>query len=102
MFSIVSIGGKQYKVAKGEKVIVQRLDGEVGDTLTFDRVLLVADDGKTKIGTPTVKGATVTAKIVGQSQGEKLTVRRFKSKVRYRKIRGFRPQITTLEILTVS
>ncbi len=102
MFSIVSIGGKQYKVEKGEKLIVQRLPGELGATLTFDRVLLIEDNGKTKIGTPTVKGATVTAKIIAQGQGEKLTVRRFKSKVRYRKIRGFRPQETTLEILTVS
>lgn len=101
MFVIVTIAGKQYQVAKGDVLSVSRLDGEIGDSITFDRVLMVIDDKKTKVGTPTVKGATVKAKIVAQEKGEKINVRRFKSKVRYRKSIGFRPQITKIEIVSV-
>lgn len=101
MFCVVSIGGKQYTISVGDSLEVQHIEGKVGDTLTFDRVLLVGDEKKTKIGTPTVKGAKVTAKVTAQGKGEKINVRRFKSKVRYRKSKGFRPLVTTLEILTV-
>lgn len=102
MFCVVSISGKQYTVSAGDVIEVARLEGKVGDTMTFDHVLLVADGKKTKIGTPTVKGAKVTAKITAQGKGKKVDVRRFKSKVRYRKARGFRPHLTTLEIVSVA
>ena len=102
MFAVVDIQGKQYRVVKGDVLEVERLAGEDGKTVTFDRVLLVGDEKTTKIGTPTVKGAVVTAKILAQEKGEKLNIRRYKSKVRYRKSRGFRPQITKLEIVSVA
>jgi large subunit ribosomal protein L21 len=102
MFAVVAIGGKQYKVAQGDKVIVDKLAGSVGDTVTIDAVKLVSDGKSTKVGTPTVKGAKVTAKIVAQGKGEKIDVRRFKSKVRERRHVGFRPQITTLEIASIT
>lgn len=100
MFVIVDIGSKQYKVQKGDQLTVAKLAGTPGEILTFDRVLLVAD-GKTKIGTPTVKDAKVTAKILSQEKGEKIDVRRYKSKVRERRHIGFRPLLTKLEILSV-
>lgn len=100
MFVIVAIAGKQYQVTKGDVLSVSRLDGEIGDSVTFDRVLMVSDDKQTKVGTPTVKGATVKAKIVAQEKGEKINIRRFKSKVRYRKSIGFRPQVTKIEIVS--
>ncbi len=102
MFAVVAISGKQYKVASGDVLEVARIDGNVGDTLTFDRVLLVEDGKKTKIGTPTVKGAKVTAKITKQGRGEKINVRRFKSKVRVRRSTGFRAHLTTLEITAIA
>ncbi len=102
MFAIVVVGGKQYKVAKGETITVDRLEGTVGDTISLDRVLLVSDGKKTKIGKPTVRGAKVIAKIAAQSKGEKIDVRRFKSKVRVRRHKGFRPQQTQLEITDIT
>ncbi len=102
MFAIVEIQGKQFRVVVGDIISVERMQGEVGSTVSFDRVLMVAGDKSTKIGTPTVKGTVVTAKILSQEKGEKLEVRRYKSKVRYRKHVGFRPQITKLEIVSIS
>ncbi|MBI3577708.1 50S ribosomal protein L21 [Candidatus Gottesmanbacteria bacterium] len=102
MFAVVEISGKQYKVSQGDTVVVAKVAGAVGDMLTFDSVKLVSDEKSTKLGKPTVKGAKVTAKVVSQGKGEKLDVRRFKAKVRERRHIGFRPQVTTLEIVTIS
>lgn len=101
MFAIVTIASKQYKVTSGEKITVDRIEGAVGDTAVFDQVLLVDDHGKTTVGMPMVKGVKVKAKIISHDKGEKVHVRRFKSKVRYRKHIGFRPFQTTLEILSI-
>ena len=102
MFAIVDIAGKQYKVTKGAKLVVDKLEAKVGDTVKFERVLLVSDDKKTTMGNPTVKGAMVSAKIVAQQKGEKIHVRRFKSKVRERRHIGFRPQETAVEIVSIT
>jgi len=73
----------------------------VGDKIVFDKVLLLSGDKEPRVGTPFLPGIKVTAKVLSQEKGEKIEVARFKSKVRYRRHRGFRPQITKLEILTV-
>lgn len=101
MFAIVEISGKQYKVQPGQTVEVDRLDQAAGNTLNFDRVLLVNDGTKTIVGTPTVVGGMVKAKVVSHDKGKKIDVRRFKAKVRERKARGFRPLLTKLEILSI-
>lgn len=100
MFAIVSIGSKQYKVSAGDTIEVDRLVGEVGKSLVFDRVLLTSD-GKTSVGAPTVNGVKVTTKILSHFRGKKLEIRRFKSKVRERKKIGFRPDLTKLEIVSI-
>ncbi len=102
MIVVVRIGGKQYKVQEGDTLEVNRLDGAVGETLTLTDVLLTEKDGKTEVGTPNVKGITVSAKIAAQGKGKKVEVRRYKPKVRYRKQNGFRPTITTLTITAIS
>lgn len=102
MFAIVEIQGKQHHVTVGEVISVERMDGKAGSTVSFDRVFLISDGKSTKIGTPTVKSAVVKAKILSHDKGEKLEVRRFKSKVRYRKHVGFRPQLTKLEIVSIA
>ncbi|MBI5613604.1 50S ribosomal protein L21 [Candidatus Gottesmanbacteria bacterium] len=102
MFAVVVIGGKQYPVAKGETLTVDSQEGAVGDTLTFDRVLLVEDEGKVIIGKPVINGAKVKAKILSQEKGEKLHIRRYKSKVRYRKSTGFRAHLTKLEVESIT
>ncbi len=98
MFATVVIAGKQYVVAPGDTIIVDHIDGNVGDSMTFDSVLLFNDGKKTEVGTPIVKGVKITAKITSQEKGEKLHVRRYKHKVRYRKSTGFRAHETTLLI----
>lgn len=102
MFAIVAIAGKQYKVSKGVRLVVDKLDGKADDTVKFERVLLVSDGKKVVMGNPLVKGALVSAKIVAQQKGEKIHVRRFKSKVRERRHIGFRPQETAIEIVSVT
>ncbi|MBI3559652.1 50S ribosomal protein L21 [Candidatus Gottesmanbacteria bacterium] len=101
MFAIIRIGPTQYKVSVGDVIDVARMPGEVGDVITLSDMLLVADDKKVKVGKPTVKGTTIEAKIEAQYKGDKIDVRRFKSKVRERKHIGFRPQFTKLLITAI-
>lgn len=102
MFAIVTIAGKQYRVSKGDILEVDRLEGKEGDAVVFDHVLLTSDEKSTNVGTPLVTGVKVKGKIVSQAKGEKISVRRYKSKVRYRKSVGFRPQLTKIEITAIS
>ena len=102
MFAIMKLLGKQYIVSVGDRITVSHMEGAVGDAVKITDVLLVSDDKKTTIGTPNVKGSVVEATIVSQQKGEKITVRRYKSKVRYRKTRGFRPLETDIEIVSIS
>jgi large subunit ribosomal protein L21 len=102
MLAIVTISGKQYKVSKGDIISVDRMDGNVGDIVEFDHVLLTQEKDAVKVGAPTVKGVSVKAKILAQEKGEKLEIRRYKSKVRYRRHRGFRASLTKLEITVVA
>lgn len=101
MFAVITIAGKQFPVTKGEEITVPHVAGEVGSTITIDTVLLVSDGAKTSVGTPHVSGANVTAEIVKQGKGEKLNVRRYKQKVRYRRSIGFRATETTLKITNI-
>lgn len=102
MLAVVTISGKQYIVSKGDVIEVDRVNGKKGETLTFDSVLLIVDDKeKVKVGKPFVKGALVKATLVEEKKGAKIQVRRFKSKVRYRKTTGFRPLLTKLEITAI-
>lgn len=102
MFVIVRIGNKQFKVKPQDVIVVDRMAGEVGDVVEFTDVLLVDDGKKVSVGKPTVKGAKVTAKIIKQERGEKIEIHRFKSKVRYRRARGFRADLTRLEVTAVA
>jgi len=99
MFAIVDIAKKQFIVSPGDVITVPHFDGEVGTKVVFDSVLLVSDDkGVVTIGKPMIKGASVKATIKEQTKGEKIEVKRYKQKVRYRRHRGFRPVITRLSI----
>jgi len=102
MNAVVQIAGKQYMVSPGDTVAVSRIEGKDGEEKSFSEVLLTFDGEKTRIGTPFIKGAHVSAVIKSQKKGEKMLVRRFKSKVRYRRARGFRPYITELQITEIS
>ena len=100
MFAIIETGGKQYRVAKGDTIVVDQLSAEEGAKITIDRVLLVA--GKdVKVGTPVVEGAKVTAKVVDHHKGNKVIAFKYRPRQRYRRKRGFRHSHTTLEITAI-
>lgn len=101
MFAVVKIGSGQYTVMVGDVIDVPLMEGAVGAGVTLPDVLLVNENDVTKIGTPIVKGAKVKAIIEAHYKGEKIDVRRFKSKVRERRHVGFRPQLTKLRITAI-
>lgn len=100
MFAIIEAGGKQYKVEKGETLDVERIEEKEGGTVTFDKVLLISDKD-TNVGTPSIDGAAVTAKIVAHKRGDKIVVFKMKAKKRYQKTQGHRQELTTVEITDI-
>jgi large subunit ribosomal protein L21 len=97
-YAIVETGGKQYKVAPGQKIDVDRLSVAEGEDIELSRVLLIADREDTVIGTPTVDGAKVIATCLSEIKGDKITVFKYKPKVRYRRKTGHRQLYARLEI----
>ncbi len=99
-FAVIETGGKQYKVSAGQKVKVEKLPGEKGTKLSFDRVLLKTEGGKTEIGTPYLEGG-VEAEVVDQARDEKKIIFRYHSKTRYRKLKGHRQHYTEVKIAKI-
>ncbi len=97
-YAIIETGGKQYRVAEGETVQVERLEAAPGSTVTFDRVLMVGGDAGTRVGTPVVAGATVTATVMAHGRGRKILVLKYKPKAHYRRRQGHRQAYTLLRI----
>ena len=102
MYAVVTTGGKQYRVEAGSELIVERLAVEPGDSVTFDRVLLVGDGDAVTVGTPTVDGASVSGTVVGEQLGPKLIIFKFKQKVKYRRTTGHRQHLTRVRIDEIS
>jgi large subunit ribosomal protein L21 len=100
MYAVFKTGGKQYRVAAGDQVRVEKLPGSAGDTVTFDQVLMVGGDAL-KLGTPLVGGAKVEAKIVTQGLGKKLIVFKFRRRKNYRRKNGHRQPFTALQIVNI-
>lgn len=94
MFAIIKTGGKQYKVAAGDKIAVEKLSGEVGEVISFDEVLMLGD----KTGTPLVEGASISGTIVEQTRGDKIIVFKKKRRQNYRRKNGHRQFVTMVEI----
>lgn len=101
MYAIVEIAGQQFKVEAGKKIFVHRLDAEGGKEIDFERVLLVDDDGKVTVGTPTVGGISVQGKILDHVRGDKVIVFKKKRKKGYRVKNGHRQDLTEVEILSI-
>ncbi|MBC1934833.1 50S ribosomal protein L21 [Listeria grandensis] len=97
MYAIIETGGKQVKVEAGQEIYVEKLAAEVGDVVTFDKVVFVGGDA-VKVGAPFVEGATVTAKVEKQGRAKKLTVFKYKPKKNYHKKQGHRQPYTKLTI----
>ncbi|MDO4789103.1 MAG: 50S ribosomal protein L21 [Johnsonella sp.] len=97
MYAIIATGGKQYKVAEGDIIKVEKLGLAAGETYTFDQVLAV-NNGSLSIGTPTVQGASVSATVLGEGKDRKIIVYKYKRKTGYHKKNGHRQQFTQLKI----
>jgi large subunit ribosomal protein L21 len=101
MYAIIETGGKQYKVSENENITIEKLDAVKGATVTFDKVLMVADGDSLKFGQPTVAGASVEAKVVVQDRGERIRVFRFKKRKGYRKTIGHRQYLTQVVVTKI-
>ena len=101
MQAIIQTGGKQYKVEKGSKIEIEKLEGKDGDDVTFDEVLLITDGKKTEVGKPTVSKASVKGKIVEHTKADKIVVFKMKAKKRYSVKSGHRQKLTMVEITDV-
>ncbi len=101
MYAVVRSGGKQYRVEEGAQVTVGKLAGNAGDTVTLTEILFVADSEAIKAGAAALKGARVTAEIVGHAKGPKIDVLRYKNKTRQRRARGHRQDETTIRITKI-
>ena len=102
MHAIIETGGKQYKVAEGDTLFIEKLPVEAGDNVTFDKVLAVLDGDSAKFGAPTVSGASVTANVVKNGKGKKIIVFKYKPKKNYRRKQGHRQPYTKVTIGKIS
>ncbi|MEX0298441.1 MAG: 50S ribosomal protein L21 [Kordiimonas sp.] len=101
MFAVVKTGGKQYRVAEGDVIKVEKLDGEVGKSVVLDQVLMVGDDKGVKVGEPLVEGTSVTADVLEQKKDKKIVVFKKKRRHNYRRKKGHRQEITVLRVTAI-
>jgi len=102
MYAIVEIAGQQFKVEKNQKLFVHRLEGAEGDSVSFDRVLLIDNDGQVSIGTPTIEEASISAKILKHLKGDKVIVFKKKRRKGYAVKNGHRQLFTQIQITAIS
>lgn len=98
MYAIIVTGGKQYKVAEGDTIYVEKLEAKDGDPVQFDNVLVVEKDGAVTVGAPKVEGASVSGKVVKNGKGKKIMVFKYKAKKNYRRRQGHRQPYTKVTI----
>ena len=100
--AVIVTGGKQYRVAEGDVIFVEKIDSQAGDSVTFDRVLAVIDGDNAVFGKPVVEGASVTANVVKNGKSAKIRVFKMKPKKGYRRTQGHRQPYTKVQIETIN
>jgi large subunit ribosomal protein L21 len=98
MYAVIKTGGKQYRVAAGEKLKIEQIPADVGTEITLDQVLMVGEGESVKIGTPMLAGATVTAKVISQGRHAKVKIFKMRRRKHYQKHQGHRQNFTEIEI----
>lgn len=98
MYAVIATGGKQYKVETGDVLQIEKIIGDVGTSVSFDQVLMVADGENVTVGAPVVDGTTVRAHIVAQDKAKKILVFKYKRRKRYRRMNGHRQPFTAIKI----
>lgn len=102
MYAVLKTGGKQYKVAEGDELKVEKIEANVGDSITLDQVLMVGGEGEPQVGTPLVAGAAVTAEVLDQMKAPKIIVFKKKRRKNYRRKNGHRQPLTRLKITGIN
>lgn len=102
MYAVIKTGGKQYRVAQGETLRVERLEAEEGASVDLDQVLMIVDGEQVKIGAPFVEGGKVTAKVKGHGKGDKVNIIKFRRRKHHMKRQGHRQLYTELEITGIA
>ena len=102
MYAVIETGGKQYKVAEGDVIFVEKLDVEEGAEVTFDKVLMAGEGSDVKVGAPTVDGASVNATVLKNGKAKKVVVFKMKRKKNYRRKKGHRQPFTKVQITAVN
>src|SRR5690606_24586812 len=102
MYAVFKTGGKQYRASEGDRLRVERLDGEPGQTVEFHQVLLVGQGAAVKVGSPWVEGGKVTATVTAQGRAKKVEVVKFKRRTRYHRLKGHRQHFTEVEITAIA
>ena len=102
MYAVVKTGGKQYKVAVGEKLNVEQIPAELDSQIELTEVLMIADGDKLTVGTPTIAGAKVVAKVVEHGRGEKVRIFKMRRRKHYQKRQGHRQNFTQIEIVAIA
>ena len=101
MYAVIKTGGKQYRVSKGSKLKVEKLEIEPDSMINFDNVLMIGEGETVKIGQPYVAGASVTAKVLSQGRGKKIKIVKFRRRKHYMRTQGHRQWLTELEITDI-
>ena len=102
MYAVIEACGKQYKVTKGDVVFFEKLEAEEGKKITFDKVVLLSNEGKIEVGAPYVKGIKVEGKVVAHGKGKKIVVFKYKAKKNYRRKQGHRQPYTKLVVKKIT
>ncbi|MBN9373631.1 50S ribosomal protein L21 [Hydrogenophaga sp. YM1] len=102
MYAVIKTGGKQYRVAAGEKIKVEQIAADVGQEIVFDEVLAVGNGTELKVGTPLVSGASVTVKVVAHGRHDKVRIFKLRRRKHYQKRQGHRQNFTEIEIASIS
>ncbi len=102
MYAVIQTGGKQYRVEAGDRLKIEKLDAVEGDTVAFDKVLLIRSDEGVKAGTPYLKGSTVTARVIAHGRHPKIKIIKFKRRKHHLKRQGHRQYYTEVQITAIS
>ena len=102
MFAILKTGGKQYKVAKEEKLLIEKIDGNIGDEVVFNDIIMINENGKTEIGSPLVKDAAVVAEVIKQTRGPKITIIYKRRRKNSRRKQGHKQDLTLVKIKNIA
>jgi large subunit ribosomal protein L21 len=102
MYAVFRTGGKQYRASKGDRIRVERLEAEEGESVEFSEVLLVGQGSSVKVGSPLVSGSKVEAKVIAQGRSSKIMIVKFKRRKNYKRIKGHRQHFTEVEITSIT